>query len=67
MVSTLVRAEARTPPRLSMESAAAILVSDTKLKSLDPDVRERAVKISGAVMTTCDARGSSSGGASSVG
>ncbi|MBM3658017.1 MAG: thiolase family protein [Actinobacteria bacterium] len=33
-------------------AAAVVLVSDAKLRSLDPDVRRRAVKISAAVMTT---------------
>jgi acetyl-CoA acetyltransferase len=33
-------------------SAAAVVVSDTKLKSLDPDQRRRAVKISASVLTT---------------
>ena len=33
-------------------AAAVVLVSDSKLRSLDPDVRRRAVKVSAAVMTT---------------
>ncbi len=33
-------------------AAAAVLVSDAKLKTLDPDVQKRAVKISAAVLTT---------------
>jgi acetyl-CoA acyltransferase len=33
-------------------AAAVVLVSDAKLKTLDPDVRRRAVKISAAVMTS---------------
>lgn len=33
-------------------AAAVILVSDAKLKTLDPDVRRRAVKISASVMTS---------------
>ncbi len=33
-------------------AAAVVLVSDNKLKTLDPDVRRRAVKVSGAAMTT---------------
>jgi len=33
-------------------AAAVVLVSDAKLRTLDPDVRRRAVKISAAVMTT---------------
>jgi acetyl-CoA acyltransferase len=32
--------------------AAVVLVSDSKLKTLDPDVRRRAVKISASVMTS---------------
>ncbi|GAA1653278.1 thiolase family protein [Georgenia ruanii] len=33
-------------------AAAVVLVSDAKLRTLDPDVRRRAVKISASVMTT---------------
>jgi acetyl-CoA acyltransferase len=33
-------------------AAAVILVSDAKLKTLDPDVRRRAVKVSASVMTS---------------
>lgn len=33
-------------------AAAVVLVSDAKLKTLDPDVRRRAVKISASVMTS---------------
>ena len=33
-------------------AAAVVLVSDAKLRTLDPDVRRRAVKVSAAVMTT---------------
>ena len=33
-------------------AAAVVLVSDAKLRTLDPDVRRRAVKLSAAVMTT---------------
>jgi acetyl-CoA acetyltransferase len=33
-------------------AAAVVVVSDAKLRTLDPDVRRRAVKISAAVMTT---------------
>ena len=33
-------------------AAAVVLVSEAKLKTLDPDVRRRAVKISASVMTT---------------
>jgi len=33
-------------------AAAVVLVSDAKLRTLDPDVRHRAVKVSAAVMTT---------------
>ena len=33
-------------------AAAVVLVSDAKLRTLDPDVRRRAVKIAAAVMTT---------------
>lgn len=33
-------------------AAAVVLVSDSKLKSLDPDVRRRAIKVSASVMTS---------------
>src|SRR5438552_1601800 len=33
-------------------AAAVVLVSDAKLKTLDPDVRKRAVKVSASVMTS---------------
>ena len=33
-------------------AAAVVLVSGTKLRTLDPDVRRRAIKVSAAVMTT---------------
>jgi acetyl-CoA acyltransferase len=33
-------------------AAAAVVVSDSKLKSLDPDQRKRAVKVSASVLTT---------------
>ena len=33
-------------------AAAVVLVSDTKLKTLDPDVRRRAIKVSASVMTS---------------
>ena len=33
-------------------AAAAVVVSDAKLKTLDPDQRRRAVKVSASVLTT---------------
>lgn len=33
-------------------AAAVVLVSDTKLRTLDPDVRRRAIKVSASVMTS---------------